>query len=176
MVQETSGLGTKLKVALVQLPPRLNFDARVAARFFSWLSRGCAAGIACECRHPSWFTPKAGALLRRLGVARVAADPARGLGGADPGGADRLAYYRLHGAPRVYYSGYSDIFIEDLASRVSSARVCSENVWCIFDNTAQHRAWPDALQLRRRLATSGPSASAFKSMSQSPPSLFRPTV
>ncbi len=166
-VQETTGLGTKLKVVLVQLPPSLTFDARVASRFFSWLSRDCTAGVACECRHPSWFAPKAGALLSRLGVARVAADPAQAPGGDDPGGADRLAYYRLHGSPRVYYSGYSDIFIRNLASRLSSARAYSENVWCIFDNTAQHRAWPDALQLRRELATRSPSARPLKATSQS---------
>lgn len=101
---EVGGLGAKLGVLLVQLPPSLRFDAVVAGGFFDLL-RECRTGAcACEPRHPSWFAPEADALLRRRQIARVAADPASVPAAALPGGWEGLAYYRLHGSPKIYYS------------------------------------------------------------------------
>jgi hypothetical protein len=69
-------LGDKLAVLLVQLPPKLEFAASVADDSFARLADRSAARIACEPRHPSWFTKGADELLRRHCAARVAADPA----------------------------------------------------------------------------------------------------
>jgi len=77
-------------------------------------------------------------------VARVAADPAAVPSAALPGGWDGLAYYRLHGSPRIYYSAYSEPYLAALAATLrEGAR--SAPVWCIFDNTAQGAATDDAL-------------------------------
>src|SRR6201994_2902744 len=54
---EVSGLGDKLGVLLVQLPPKLAFDKRVADRFFRDLHQRFAVPVACEPRHASWFKP-----------------------------------------------------------------------------------------------------------------------
>jgi uncharacterized protein YecE (DUF72 family) len=63
-----------------------------------------------------------------------------------------LAYFRWHGTPRMYYSTYTDAQLARFADQVIAA-VGSE-VWCIFDNTARHAAWEDALrfvgQVRRQ--------------------------
>ncbi len=73
---ETSGLGPQRGPLLVQLPPSLSFDARVAATFFR-LVRSCHDGsVVCEPRHPSWFAAAATNALRRYRIARVVADPA----------------------------------------------------------------------------------------------------
>jgi uncharacterized protein YecE (DUF72 family) len=52
-VAEVSGLADKLGVLLVQLPPTLVFDRRVADRFFRELRQRFAVPVACEPRHVS---------------------------------------------------------------------------------------------------------------------------
>ncbi|RZI92162.1 MAG: DUF72 domain-containing protein, partial [Rubrivivax sp.] len=61
---EASALGEKWAVLLVQLPPSLHFDGRVAGRFFKQLRAAFAGAIVCEPRHLSWFTPEAEERLR----------------------------------------------------------------------------------------------------------------
>ena len=48
---EVAGLGDKLGVLLVQLPPKLVFESRVADRFFRDLHERIDAPIVCEPRH-----------------------------------------------------------------------------------------------------------------------------
>jgi uncharacterized protein YecE (DUF72 family) len=148
---EISGLGRKLGVILVQLPASLAFESRVAARFFDSLAAHCPARVACEPRHPSWFDARAGDLLRRHGVARVAADPSPNAGGTLPGGSLNLVYYRLHGSPKTYYSAYGAESLSRLAAQVRESNSIAKEAWCIFDNTARHEAWSNAQQLLRLL-------------------------
>jgi uncharacterized protein YecE (DUF72 family) len=136
-------LGAKLAVHLVQLPPSLAFDAEVAGGFFEMLRGRTGAAIACEPRHASWFEPEAEALLTDLQVVRVAADPARVPAAAAPGGWRGLSYWRLHGSPVIYRSSYGP---ERLAAYAAQLR-STEEVWCIFDNTASSAATRDALTL-----------------------------
>jgi uncharacterized protein YecE (DUF72 family) len=155
-LKEASGLGEKLGCLLVQLPPSLSFDAAVVAPFFADLRSRSAAPVACEPRHPSWFEPQADDLLRGLGIARVAADPARVPEAAEPGGWRGLTYYRLHGSPRMYYSAYTDEYLDALAARLQEAAGESREVWCIFDNTTLGAATRNALDLRERLQRYNP--------------------
>ena len=74
-----------------------------------------------EPRHATWFTATAHALRADLRIARAAADPP-----VDPGpfallGGQGLHYYRLHGAPHIYYSEYDAAFLEGLAQTLSGA-------------------------------------------------------
>lgn len=101
-IDEVSFLEAKLGCILVQLPPSLRFDARVAAAFFKDLRSRTAVSIACEPRHESWFATGANELLHELNVTRVAADPVRIPSAGAPGGATHLSYYRLHGSPKIY--------------------------------------------------------------------------
>ena len=101
---EMRGLGDRLGPLLVQLPPSLAFDARVARTFFDLLRARFSGAVVCEPRHPTWFSAVAEALLVRYEIARVAADPAIVPGAGTPGGWNGIAYYRLHGSPRVYWS------------------------------------------------------------------------
>lgn len=142
--------GRKLGPILVQLPPSLGFDRKVAGRFFARL-RGLHLGpVVCEPRHPTWFDGEADSLLADLGVARAAADPACVPAAARPGGSANLVYYRLHGSPRMYYSRYTSRFLEGLAADL--ARLPQKAAaWCIFDNTAECAAMPDAFRLLEAL-------------------------
>ena len=148
-VSEVSGLGHKLGPLLVQLPPSLSFQPGIADPFLSELRDRVEGGIACEPRHASWFTPEVEALLDGLRIARVAADPAPAAGADAPGGWRGLAYHRLHGAPRMYYSAYSPEHLTALAEVLARDAAAAVETWCIFDNTAAFAATGDALTTRR---------------------------
>jgi len=145
-----AGLGTRFGGVLVQLPPGLAFEARVADRFFAMLRRRCAAKVACEPRHPSWFEPAVDVLWSRYAVARVAADPAVVPAAAAPGGAGaaRWSYWRWHGSPRMYYSRYEDAALESLARALRAQASMRVPAWCLFDNTAHGHAIEDAARLQ----------------------------
>jgi uncharacterized protein YecE (DUF72 family) len=152
-IDETLGLGNKLAVLLIQLPPKLQLDIPAANNFFTLLRSLHAGLVACEPRHASWFTQEAEALLCEFKVARVAADPPpKALTGnpsvGQPGGWDGFRYYRLHGSPRIYYSAYSTEFLQALAAQLTSDK---KPTWCIFDNTTLGEAMPNALTLKRML-------------------------
>jgi uncharacterized protein YecE (DUF72 family) len=151
------GLGWKLGVLLVQLPPSLVLDVRVAGRFFGALRARWPGGVACEPRHPSWFTDAAEGLLAEFHVARVAADPAVVPEAAEPGGWDGLVYWRWHGSPVMYHSRYEPVRLASLAARLRTESERAE-VWCIFDNTAEFHAAGDALAVQELLAGAPRSA------------------
>ena len=140
-------LGSRFGCLLVQLPPSLAFDTRVARAFFTALRKQFDGGVAFEPRHASWFEDRADRLLDGFKVARVAADPPRVEGGGEPGGWPGLAYFRLHGSPRMYYSAYEDQYLNALAVRLRALRRRRIPTWCIFDNTTLGAASGNALDL-----------------------------
>jgi uncharacterized protein YecE (DUF72 family) len=171
-LHECGGLGSKLGCVLLQLPPSLVLDARVAARFLAMLRRRWDGAVACEPRHASWFTARADALLQRHSVARVAADPAPHPGAEMPGGDRALAYWRWHGSPRMYYSAYGD---ERLREQARAVRAAARESWIVFDNTAHGHAIDDALRFAAMMArpdrrsyakggarSSGPDSAPFR--------------
>ena len=143
-IDEASGLGDRLGCLLVQLPPSLAYDARIAATFFAMLRRRWSGGVACEPRHVTWSEPRAEAMLLRHRIARVAADPAPYRGAAAPAGEPALRYWRLHGAPQIYYSAYDDEALHAYAEEVIATTADDAEAWVIFDNTARGHATPNA--------------------------------
>src|SRR5207253_4548027 len=112
-------LGSKLGPILIQLPPELAFDDDVAPSFLARVRAEARAGFLIEPRHPSWFNKDVDALLKECGIARVAADPPRADIDVLPGGAlHQIVYFRLHGAPRIYYSQYERATLEQWLERV----------------------------------------------------------
>jgi uncharacterized protein YecE (DUF72 family) len=144
---ESRGLGPKLGVLLLQLPPKLSFEAASARAFFKAIRKRTNVPLACEPRHPSWGSPKAEAMLTRSGVPRVAADPPRWPGADQPGGARELAYFRWHGSPRMYYSDYDPARLAALRQQVARASDGGADVWVMFDNTVLGFAFQNALSL-----------------------------
>jgi len=142
-------LRRKLSVVLIQLPPSLEFERRVARAFFNSIPRLSGVALVCEPRHASWFTDAAERLLADCSVARVAADPVRTTGAGSPSGDPELAYYRWHGSPHLYYSSYSDDRLDAFAGEVRHHG--RSPTWCIFDNTARHAAWDNALSFSQRI-------------------------
>jgi len=152
---QAAGLGDRLGVLLVQLPPSLPWDGRVARGFFGLLRERWDGPVACEPRHASWFETTADRALARLRVSRVAADPARQPAAARPGGwlgpdgdgVGALLYYRWHGSPRVYWSAYDEAWLARQA-RALAAWPAGAVPWVIFDNTASGAATGNALALQ----------------------------
>ena len=156
---EAAGLGDRLAVLLVQLPPSFAFEARPARRFFDLLGEGFAGAVVCEPRHGSWFTAAADRALVACRVGRVAADPARwpeaavpgGWLGADGDGRGAVVYHRWHGAPRMYWSRYDLAWLRERAARLRQWPPDAD-CWCVFDNTAGGGAIANALELRAMVA------------------------
>ncbi len=149
---EVAGLGAKLGCVLLQFPPSLMFDA-VAAGAFLALARSHfpTTMLACEGRHPTWFSEAATGLLREHGITRVIADPPAGQ--PDPHVATtKSTYLRLHGTPRVYYSAYGPEDIDWAATILAGRLKAGHDAWCIFDNTAEGHATPNALSLVERVS------------------------
>jgi uncharacterized protein YecE (DUF72 family) len=147
---EATGLGEKLGVLLVQLPPSLVFEPEVADGFFNAVRLRTAIPIVCEPRHASWFALAAERLLLTHTIGRVAADPPPATSADEPGGWPGIAYYRLHGSPRIYYSNYEPERLAAQQRRMQIHLVRGGGVWCIFDNTALYAACGNALDLRDR--------------------------
>jgi uncharacterized protein YecE (DUF72 family) len=146
---EVSGLGAKLGVLLVQLPGKFEFDLALARSFLMLLRRRYKGDVVFEPRHATWFTPEADALFHKHRIGRVAADPPRGTMGCEPGGWEGVAYYRLHGSPRMYFSPYDQPFLAAIATRVGEHAAAA---WCMFDNTGSGAAFENAVRMRDLLS------------------------
>jgi uncharacterized protein YecE (DUF72 family) len=154
-LDETEGLAEKRGPILVQLPPSLSFDVSVVTRFLDMVRTVYTGRMACEPRHATWFSAEVASLLDGYGVSRVAADPPPVPEATAPAGSASLAYFRLHGSPRTYWSRYDEHSIAALALTVQSMSTAAE-VWCVFDNTASGAAIENAWELREHLNRRAP--------------------
>jgi uncharacterized protein YecE (DUF72 family) len=148
-----SGLASRLGPLVVQLPPSLSFELRVARGFFALLRDLHDGQVVCEPRHASWFDGRADAILRSHRIARIAADPAVVPAAGGPGGWDGIVYYRLHGSPRKYWSVYEKARLTQWAKELSSVPRHIP-AWCVLDNTAGGGALENALQMLAILGAS----------------------
>jgi uncharacterized protein YecE (DUF72 family) len=153
---EANTLANKLGVILFQLPPKSAFNAKIAEAFLQMLRDQHPGPTAFEPRHPTWFSAEADHLLQKFHIARVAADPAPVPEAAKPSGWNQLVYHRLHGSPRMYYSDYTEAFLESMAQAIAQQHQQAD-VWCIFDNTASGAALGNARSLDSLLKTQAPT-------------------
>lgn len=189
-------LREKLGPILWQLPPSLGFDSDRLHEFFSLLPRdtteaarlakrhdnklkaptftrleravaGRSLRHAIEVRHQSFMTEDFFRLLRQQNIGFVIADTAGKFPYAEDLTAD-FVYIRLHGAEKLYVSGYDDRALDSWANRIKlwrrgqqprDARLVagrqndgrSRDVFVYFDNDAKVHAPFDAIRLTQRL-------------------------
>jgi uncharacterized protein YecE (DUF72 family) len=136
-------LSDKLGPLLLQLPPKLAFDASAAQKFLEYLRAVFKGRVVIEPRHQSWGSPEASVLLSHYQVVRVTADPA--VIEWEPAEAGDFLYLRLHGSPKIYYSKYEPDQIRRYTGMLSAA---TPDSWCIFDNTASGAALVNALEMQ----------------------------
>ena len=141
------------------------FEEGVAHEFFTTVRELHAGAVVLEPRHESWFAAPVERLLRGFEVARAAADPPKGSTlAARPGGWPSLRYWRLHGAPRTYYSEYSKRFLGDFAGTLCADRAMPHpETWVIFDNTALGHGTANAMDLARLCEAERPASSRTRS-------------
>jgi uncharacterized protein YecE (DUF72 family) len=149
-LEQISILREKLGPVLIQLPPSLEFDHVRVNKFLMLLRKSYSGDVVWEPRHASWFDERADDLFKEFNVARVAADPPCVCNASRPAGLRTLAYFRLHGSPRRYFSSYSESFLNALAAQFREL-VLGARVWCVFDNTAAGYAIQNALELKGKL-------------------------
>jgi uncharacterized protein YecE (DUF72 family) len=146
-----AALGNKWAVLLVQLPPKLEFNPRDAAKFISKLKNYVPQiKIAWEPRHESWGSAEALALLSEYGISKVLADPERCAiaTSARPPVEAKLRYFRLHGSPVIYRSSYPRAALIRLAGKIAQPDSPTEETWVVFDNTTLGHGTENALDLR----------------------------
>jgi uncharacterized protein YecE (DUF72 family) len=146
---EVAGLGDKLGILLLQLPPKAAFAEGKVEQFFCELRRRFDTPVAIEPRHMSWLEPAVDSWLEAREITRVAADPAPVSGANEPGGWKATAYFRWHGAPKIYFSDYDGAALTALKRRLDYKLSRGIQTWCIFDNTASGAALGNALTLTR---------------------------
>lgn len=146
---EAGNLREKLGCLLVQLPPKLAFDRAAASRFFNDLRARAEVPVVCEPRHATWFSDEAASMFAQSGIGFVRADPPAVRLPA-PVVDVRTVYIRLHGSPVIYRSVYSEEYLEHLYTEMEELLQAGKQVWCIFDNTADGAAVPNALSLLSR--------------------------
>jgi len=150
-VGEAGALHAKWAVLLVQLPPSLTLDQRLAGRFFEQVHVVFDGAVVCEPRHKTWFTPAAQRFLLDQRVSRAAVDPAPWAGSSEPGGwLERVCYFRWHGSPRMYWSAYDEAWLRARAGEIRALPDGAQR-WCIFDNTAAGAALQNARELQALL-------------------------
>ncbi|MGI4849597.1 MAG: DUF72 domain-containing protein [Janthinobacterium lividum] len=150
-IGEASHLQHKLGCILVQLPPGLAFNLVTADKFFQAVKARTTTSLVCEPRHSSWGSLEAKELLAQHGIAMVQADPPAFSALPSEQGQQRpcsaLLYLRLHGSPIIYRSSYSAQALQAVAQQLLQAAMENRQAWCIFDNTAEGAAMPNALAM-----------------------------
>ncbi len=158
-LRDIQPLGAKLGPLMLQLPPKLAFDAPVATGFFDHVRSVFTGCLVIEPRHPGWGSIEALTLLSEHRVSRVIADPA--VIRYDQAETEDFLYIRLHGSPKVYYSEYRPDQLKAYAEALAAA---APESWCIFDNTASGAALVNALEtldLMHMLKNAPAGADAF---------------
>jgi uncharacterized protein YecE (DUF72 family) len=195
-------LEEKLGPILWQLPPQLPFDRQRLEEFFAILPRSNAAAAdiasrhdarikhgayldvkaerrlryALEVRHETYDDPDFVKVLRKYDIALVVADTAGKFPYLEDVTSD-FVYARLHGAKRLYVSGYEPVMLDRWAARVLAWRDGTEpadavlaapnltpkarkarDVFVYFDNDVKVRAPFDAINLAARVGYGRPKA------------------
>jgi uncharacterized protein YecE (DUF72 family) len=140
-IKEISGLQTKLGPLLIQLPPSLSFELKIANSFFALLRNKFNGKVVLEPRHISWAQLEAVAMLQTYHIEHVIADPVKVP--IESTIKQNFSYYRLHGSPEIYSSSYDAKFLNQLAKRLN------DSSWVIFDNTKLGAATQNAFDLKQ---------------------------
>jgi uncharacterized protein YecE (DUF72 family) len=109
-VLSISGLGDRVGPLLLQLLPKLAFDATVIKAFLGEARDLSNSVLVFEPRHASWFSAQADALLAEYDVARAGADPERAPGAFRSGGSRRLTYLPI-GSSKTYIHGFPSVLL-----------------------------------------------------------------
>ncbi len=142
LVEHAAGLGERLDVVLLQLPPTLKADAGLLRDCLACFPPGVR--VAVEPRHATWETDEVRALLERYGAALCWADraerPVTPLWRTTGWG-----YLRLHTGAEGW--GYPPAVLETWAQRLAETYADDEDVFVYLNNDPGGAAVVDAVEL-----------------------------
>ncbi len=144
------GLGSNLKIALWQLPPSFAANIERLESFAFELNMWPEVAHAIEFRHKSWFKEEVAVILERHRIANCISHSARWPMWNRATGP--LAYARLHGAPRTYWSPYSNEELQQWAEKAHCWNKEGRDAYVLFDNDAAGFAPDNAARLIELLA------------------------
>jgi len=139
------GLKEKLKVILIQLPPRLKFVKESFLEFVKGIKEFTDKKLVLEARNESWFRDKVYSILKKYNIAVCLSNT----GGKYPEELVKTAdfsYTRLHGPKELYASKYSLKQLKYYKNQIDKLN-CREN-FVFFDNTMNGYAVKDALKFK----------------------------
>ncbi|GAB4092285.1 DUF72 domain-containing protein [Flaviaesturariibacter terrae] len=134
-----AGLQEKLGCILFQLPPSMTYDRALLDTILAQLST--EFNNVLEFRHASWWKPSVYDRLHAEGVTFSGVS----YPGLSPDVISNapLIYYRFHGAPRLYHSGYSYEFINQIIDLIRTDPQ-ARKACLYFNNTADAAALANA--------------------------------
>ena len=133
------GLKEKLGPVLFQLPPRFNYTKERLDMIAGSMYKEFKNVI--EFRDPSWWKPAVFNRLKKEKIIFCGIDYP-GLPN-DPVITNKIAYYRFHGNPRLYYSAYKRNHLKRIADLISGNKKVAEAI-IFFNNTATAAAIKNA--------------------------------
>lgn len=143
-LKESQGLGKKLGVILVQLPPNLHGNAERLENFLKTLPT--TPRFAFEFRHESWLDEAIYELLRKFKAGWVIQDsvhwPAAEVVTSD------FVYLRFHGPGALYSSNYPDSELKVWAEKIKGWLAQGLDVYAYFNNDVNAYAVRNALKLK----------------------------
>lgn len=139
------GLGKKLGCVLFQLPPSFAYSEENLRLILDGLDSSFSNVV--EFRHESWWRADVFEALSLRGITFC--------GVSYPKLPQTLAatsntgYVRLHGRPKLFYSGYTDAELRSLLAEIMAKKW--EQVFVYFNNTADIHGIADALRFEEML-------------------------
>lgn len=136
------GLKEKLANVLIQLPPSFHYSPERLDIIITSLDPAFSNVV--EFRHESWWRQDVMETLQQHGIIFCSV--------SYPGLQDTIikttatGYVRLHGVPKLFYSGYSEAYLEDMLMQLEAAAF--EKCFVYFNNTAANEGILDALKFK----------------------------
>ena len=139
------GLGKKLGPVLFQFPSLFNYTEKNLASLAGAIQKDFIN--VAEFRDKSWWTEEALTSLRRSGITFC--------GISHPTLPDtpivntKTVYYRFHGVPKLYYSGYTHRSLDKVITALSASNDWKQ-AFVFFNNTAAVSAIENALWVKQQ--------------------------
>ncbi|MFC0772342.1 DUF72 domain-containing protein [Terrimonas alba] len=141
-----NGLKEKLGAVLFQLPPSFSYSPERFDVLIKSMQKGFQNVI--EFRHASWWNKEVFANLKKEKI--IFAGISYPSLPEDVIANHKVAYYRFHGKPKLYYSSYPTKALKSVADSLSKEKLVKE-VYVYFNNTATIAAIKNALWLKKYL-------------------------
>lgn len=140
----SEGLKEKLGFVLFQLPPSFDYTPEKLNSIINSLNPGFKNVV--EFRNASWWIPEVFETLKTKGIVFCSV--------SYPKLSDAIiattptVYVRLHGVPKLFYSGYSSEKLQNLRNTILADDSITSAFIC-FNNTAGKEGILDALEMKR---------------------------